>query len=270
MREIADLPTITGVAPGATVSQTIPVGPTYDRIHFMYSGVTPSQIKNVSLNLGTNMVTEYATLQDLIDENNRFKRVSKEGVTTWHFVNDQFRSAQHFELVEQRMFSLGTAGVRSVQIKFQIDKDATAEVEISAYAEKSAPVAPGWLMKRRSFYYTVTNGRVEVQDLPRPPNASICAIAIKAPGIKGVEFLVDNVKWRESIPLDLHNHIMEQNGKTPIAGEFYLDFCLEGDKYGTLFLDPAIRDMRLRIDGSEQAQAEVVVYYMDNFAVSTF
>lgn len=269
MREIVALPTISGVAPKASVSQTLPVGMTYDRIHIQYSGVTPSQITNVRLELNGRLITQYSSLQDLIEENTRFQREVKAGIATWHFVRDDMSSALYPELIEQRFFALGTNGLRTVQIRFDIAQEATAPV-IECFAEKSAANVPGTLMKRRTFVYKLNNGRTEIDNLPRPTNASIMAIAIKAPGVEGVEFLVDNVKWRESVPLELHKHIMRQNGRTPIADEFYLDFCLEGDKYNTLKLDPAIRDMRLRVDCTQEIQAEVAVYYFDDFATSSF
>jgi len=40
MSNISKLPSITGVKPGNTVSLDVPVGLTYDKIHFKYSGAT--------------------------------------------------------------------------------------------------------------------------------------------------------------------------------------------------------------------------------------
>ncbi|MBE0378989.1 major capsid protein P2 [Pseudoalteromonas prydzensis] len=269
MREISKMPSITGVEAGNTVSLDVPVGLTYDKIHLHYTGVTAAQLKNIRIELNGNLLTEYKTLQDLLNENNTFKRETLGDYATFHFVRDELKSAQGPQLVEQRFFALGTVGLSTVQIKFDIDAAAAAPA-LQAYCEKSAPAVPGWLFKRRSFMKNLIEGRTEIENLPRPPGAHIGQILIKAPGITGVEFLIDNVKWRGDIPLELHNHILKQNGRSPRVDEYLIDFMLEGDMYGSLKLDAAIRDMRLKIDSETEGQCEIVVYYFSNYAQSTF
>ena len=45
---------------------------------------------------------------------------------------------------------------------------------------------------------------------------------------------------------------------------------LDGDVFGALMLDPAINDMRLRIDCESEGQCEIVVHYFDSYANSSF
>ncbi|QFU04873.1 hypothetical protein FIU82_07580 [Pseudoalteromonas sp. THAF3] len=269
MRAIEKLPNFTGVEAGNTVSLNLPVGLTYDKIHLAYTGVTANQIKNIRIETNGRMLTEYRSLQDLLDENARFQRETLADYATFHFVQDQLESAQKAALIERRFFALGTVGLSTLQLKFDIDSAATAPA-IEAFAEKSAPAPVGWVFKRRSFMYNLINGRTEIDNLPRPDGAHIAGILIKAPGIDGVEFLVDNTKWRDSIPKALHNHINKQNGRTAISNQYWIDFMLEGDMYESLKLDKAIRDMRLRIDATTAGQAEVVVYYFADYAKSSF
>ncbi|MBU76122.1 MAG: capsid protein [Pseudoalteromonadaceae bacterium] len=269
MRNISKLPSITGVEPGNTVSLDVPVGLTYDKIHFKYSGATAAQLKNIRIELNGKLLTEYKTLQDVLNENNTFKREVLNGYATLHFVRDELNSAQGPQLVEQRFFALGTAGLSTVQIKFDIDP-AAVDPKLEAFAEKSDAVMPGWLFKRRSFYKNLVVGTTEMENIPRPIGAHIAQIIIKAPGVTGAEFLVDNVKWRENIPLELHNHILKQHGRSPRVDEYLIDFMMEGDMYGTLKLDAAIRDMRLRIDSDTEGQAEIIVYYFADYAKSNF
>ncbi|MCP4060356.1 MAG: capsid protein [Pseudoalteromonas sp.] len=269
MRNIAPLNKITGVQAGGTVSLTLPVGLTYDKVHFEYSGVTPSQIKNLKVELDGRVLTEYATLQDLLNENTYYQREVTAGLATMHFVRSEIKSSKQPQLVEQRFFGLGTTGLQLAQIKFDIADDAAAPV-IKAYSEKSAGTPPMWLFKRRSFRYNFSVGVNEVENIPRPKGAYIALIEIKKAGVTGAEFLVNNVKWREYIPKSLHNQILAQNERTPLADTHSLDLMLEGDVFGALMLDPAINDMRLRCECEEEGQAEINVYYFDNYATSSF
>lgn len=269
MRNIAPLNKITGVAAGGTVSLTLPVNLTYDKVHFEYSGVTPAQIKNLKVELNGRTLTEYATLQDLLNENTYYNREVVAGFATMHFTRSEIKSSKQPQLVEQRFFGLGTAGLSLCQIKFDIDEGA-ASPAIKAYAEKSASTTPGWLFKRRSFRYNFSAGVNEVENIPRPNGAYIALIEIKKAGVKSAEFLINNVKWREHIPKALHNAILEQNERVVISNTHSIDLMLDGDVFGCLMLDPAINDMRLRVDCDIEGQAEIVVHYFDNFAQSSF
>ena len=269
MRNIAPLNKITGVDAGGTVSLSLPVSLTYDRIHFEYTGVTPEQIKNLRVELNGRTLTEYGSLQDLLDENKFFNREVVAGLATMHFVRSEIKSSKQPQLVEQRFFGLGTAGLQLAQIKFDIADDAAAPV-IKAYAEKSAATPPNWLFKRRSYRYNFAEGVNEVENIPRPKNAYISLIEIKKAGVTSAEFLVNNTKWREHIPKALHNQILKQFERTPLTDVHSIDLMLDGDVFGALMLDPAIDDMRLRIECESEGQAEVVVHYFDNYATSSF
>jgi len=269
MRNIAPLNKITGVQAGGTVSLTLPVNLSYDKVHLEYTGVLPSQIKNIKIELNGRVLTEYKTLTDLINENVYYKRPTQAGLATFHFVRTEVKSAQQPQLVEQRFFALGTAGLTLCQIKFDIDVDADAPV-INGYAEKSAAKAPGWLFKRRSFLHNFNEDMNEVDNIPRPVGSYIALIGIKKAGVKSAEFLVNYVQWREHVPKSLHNQILVQNERAPIANIHSIDLMLDGDAFGALMLDPAINDMRLRIDSETGGQAEIVVHYYDNYATSSF
>lgn len=71
-------------------------------------------------------------------------------------------------------------------------------------------------------------------------------------------------------PKTLHNQILKQNDRTPIADIHAVDLMLDGDVFGALMLDPAINDMRLRIDCESEGQCEIVVHYFDSYANSSF
>ncbi|WP_350634468.1 major capsid protein P2 [Pseudoalteromonas sp. GW168-MNA-CIBAN-0100] len=269
MKNIAPLNKITGVQAGGTVSLSLPVNLTYDKIHFEYSGVTANQIKNIRVELNGRMLTEYTSLQDLLDENRYFNRVNVAGIATMHFAREEVKSPINPDLAVQRFFGLGTAGLTQAQIKFDISEDAAAPV-IKAYAEKSAAKLPGWLFKRRSMRLNFAVGINEIDNINKPPNSYIGLIEIRKAGVKSAEFLVNNEKWREHIPKSLHDVILTQADRTPIADVHSIDLMLDNDVFGALMLDPAITDMRIRVDCEVEGQAEIVVYYFDDYAKSTF
>jgi len=269
MREISPLNNLTGVSAGGTASLSLPINNTYEKIHFAFTGVAASQIKNVKVELNGRTLTEYATLQDLLDENDFYKREKLAGYATMHFVKRGLRGVLKTDLVTERFFGLGTAGLNLCQIKFDIDQNAAAPA-IKAFCEKSAPTPPGWLFKRRTFRFNFSEGINEIENLPRPRGAFIGLIEIKHAGVKSVEFLVNNTKWRDHIPTELHSHILKQNGRKPQADTHAIDLMLDNDVFGALRLDPAIYDMRLRADCTAAGQAEVVVHYFDDYAQSSF
>lgn len=269
MREFSPLNNITGVSAGGTASLTLPLGNTYEKIHFQLANVTAAQIKNVKVELNGRLLTEYATLQDLITENDYYKREKIAGFATLFFVRPEIKSALNPTLVEQRFFALGTKGLSLAQIKFDID-GAAESPSVKAFAEKSAPNVPGWLFKRRSYRYNIAAGTNEIDNIPKPKGSYIALIEIKKAGVTETEFLVNNNKWRDRMPKELHDLILKQGGRVPQAGIHAIDLMNDGDAFGALMLDPAIYDMRLRIDCDEAGQGEIIVHYFDNYATSTF
>ncbi|MEI5638066.1 MULTISPECIES: major capsid protein P2 [unclassified Pseudoalteromonas] len=281
MLELSKLNNITGVQSGGTASLSLPIGLTYEKVFFELEGVTPAQITNFRVELNGRMLTEYPSLADLVNENNYYKREQLDGLVTLHFTREEMRSALHPSLRVERFFGLGTVGLSLAQIKFDIDSAAT-NPQIKAYAQKSAGTMPGWLFKRRVFRFNFAEGTNEVADIPRPDGAHIALIEIHKKvqdtdnkvGVTEVEFLVNNNKWRERVPLKLHKHILKQNGRQPITDTFAVDLMQQGDVFAALKLasegKDAIHDMRLRIDSDESGAAEVVVHYVDDYASSSF
>ncbi|AVJ51875.1 major capsid protein [Pseudoalteromonas phage Cr39582] len=261
MRSFLNLNSIPNVAAGNSCSIKLPIGQTYEVIDLKYSGVTPSQIKNVRVELDGRLLSVYKTLNDLILENTRHKRKVKAGVVSFHFVRPEMKGINVTDLVQQRMFALGTVGLTTCEIKFDID-EAAADPKLSAIAQKSVGTAPSWLTMRRTFYKQLNNGTTEVADLPPPEGYRIAAIHIKAAGVEAVEFQIDGTKWRDLLKKEDNNYILEQYNKTVLENTYTIDFMLEGDIYQSVLLDKTIQDLRLKIDSTMDEQAEIVVEYM--------
>ena len=261
MRSFLKLNSIPNVASGNDCSIKLPIGQTYEAIDLKYADATPAQIKNVRIELDGRLLSTYETLQDLIDENKRHKRPVKAGVVTFHFVRPEMKGVNVTDLVQQRMFGLGTVGLQTCEIKFKIDAAAENPV-LSAIAHKSVGTAPSWLTMRRTSFKQLNNGRTEIADLPIPENYRIAAIHIKAASVKAVEFLIDGTQWRDLLEKADNDYILEQYGKVVQDGVYTLDFMLEGDIYQSVMLDKSIQDFRLKIDAEAEEQAEIVIEYM--------
>jgi len=269
MLEITPLNQITGVHAGGSVSINLPRGLSYEKIHFEHSGVTPAQIQNFRVELNGRMLGEWRTLEEMRKENDYFKRPQGAGSTTLHFSRSEVKGVVNSDLVEQRFFALGTDGLSTIQIKFDIAQEAANPV-IKATAEKGAAALPGWLFKRRTYRFNFAAGINEIDNIPRPIGAYIALIEIKKTGVTSAELLVDNVKWRDRISKGLHDQILQQRGRTPQADTHAIDLMLSGDIFACLALTDSIKDLRLRIECTEGGSAEVVVHYFDNYAASSF
>ncbi|KZN45969.1 major capsid protein P2 [Pseudoalteromonas luteoviolacea] len=281
MLEITKLNNITGVSEGGSVSLSLPIGRTYEKVHFQIENVASTEIKNIRVELNGRLLTEWSTLADMLEENAYFKRKQLDGYATMYFTRPEVEGIVNPSLVAQRFFALGTQGLSIVQIKFDIgvaEKDQQQNPKtpvVAAFAEKTRGSAPGWLFKRRVFRYNLNTGINEIENLPRPSGSQIALIEIKKTGnssvlIKDAEFLVNNVKWREAIPKSLHNHIIDQRGRAPQGETFAIDLSLSGDVFSSLVLDPSISDMRLRVNCEGSGGAEVIVHYFDDYKKSTF
>ncbi len=261
MRSIIKLNRIPNVEAGNSCSLKLPLGQTYENVHLTYSGVTPAQIKNVRIELNGRLLTEYKTMQELLDHNKRMKRHMAEGTATFHFVEPELKGVKTTDLIQQRMFSLGTVGLSSAEIKFDIDAEVANPV-IEAKAEKSLGTAPGWLAHRRSTMVNLNNGITEIDNLPKPVGYRIAAIHIKAVGVESVEYYIDGTRWRDGLNKVDNNYVLRQNNREPLDNTYTLDFMLQGDVYQSVALTDKIQDMRLKIESTVQGQAQIIVEYM--------
>ncbi|MEC4091145.1 major capsid protein P2 [Pseudoalteromonas rubra] len=276
MLEISKLNNLTGVTPGGTASLSLPIGRTYEKIHFQFENIEATEIRNFRIELNGKMLSEWKTLQDMLNENAYYRREQLDGYATLYFTRPEVESVMHHSLSAQRFFALGTSGLSIAQIKFDIgtpknDQQGNPLTPIvNAYTEKREPSPPGWLFKRRTFAYNWAVGVNEVENLPRPNGARIALIELKHPSVKSAEFLVDNVTWREKTPTVLHNHIIKQRGRAVQPDTYAVDLALSGDVFSSLVLTPQISDMRLRVECEQAGPAEVVVHYFDDYANSAF
>lgn len=280
MKSLKKLPTIANVSAGNTVSINLPVGNTYEQIALYHEGVTPAQLKNITLEVNGRTVSEWPNGERLVSMDKHFNRPQTDGAITFHFNRPELHLLQ-----ERRFFGLDTNSSQNITtaiIKMDIDAAAAAPVlEAFALVSQSVAGAPNYLTKVRRFIVPVSAaGQFDIDNIPRPMGASIGAIHLYMPDtaedgdalcqITKAELLVDNVNWHD---LDAVKAAAFQKnyGRVPQTGDAaVIDNILEGDVRHALALTDTIQDFRLRCIAASTGQVEVMVEYIDTWGVNRF
>ncbi len=193
------------------------------------------------------------------------------GFVTWHFNEDDV----HATLADGRFFGLGTMGLSTATITFDIAADATNPA-VQVYAEKSAPFpAVGqWLRKYRRFPFP--QGAGEFSEHTTLPAAAAAGANIKAihaikSDIEAVELVIDNTRWFE-FPKDVNEEMQKDYGRqvrrVPQSGMFTIDFALQGDLGNTLPLTAGIQDFRAKTKATTGGQVTLGIEFYDRFTMT--
>ena len=279
MKSLKQLPTIPNVAAGNTVTVTLPVGNTYEKILLQYSGVTLEQLKNIKLELNGRLISEFADAQKIVDLDAHFDRPQSTGFVTLHFNRPELH-----KLGDRRFFGLDTnasQGINTASLVLDIDAAASAP-KLKAFAQvaQSVPNVPNYLTKVRRFIVPVSAaGQFDIDNIPRPVGASIAAVHFfMADGADGdsdsdvtkADLLVDNVHWHD-VDAKTAAEFQKQYGRKPtVAKSSVIDLITDGDITHAFPLTPNIQDMRFRCEASGAGQVEVVVEYIDLWGAGRF
>ncbi len=277
MREYIDLPSISDVAPGNTVTINLPVGKTYDKVKLEYSGVTLEQLTDIRLELDGRMVSEWADGTRIEDVDDYYKRPKTGGVLNFNFLRSEMD-----KLGEARFFGLGTKGVKTAVIKLRIASDAAGPVVLTAFAEKSASTEPGWLTKtRRQFFSQATSGEFQVDNIILPPGSTIAAIHLRkeADDITDVESRIDGVSWQR-LKRAMNESIQTEWGRAPQPKYYTLDYFLQGETTQALQIPSLeqvaqnqalkINDFRLIGHCDTAGQIEIIIEYLQKWSPNGF
>lgn len=271
MRSFEQLKKIENVVAGQTATLQLPIGPTYDKLRFVLTNVTPAQLKNVKLELNGRLISDFTSFAEMQKIDAYYGRRITAGFVTWHFNEDDLTAT----LSDGRFFGLATMGLATATISFDIDGDVT-NPGIAVYSEKSAPFpAEGqWLKKFRRYPFPQAAGEFsEHTSLPKPVGASIKAIhAIKA-DVTGVELVIDNTRWFEfpkAVNEEMQKDYGRQARRVPQAGMFTLDFALQGDVGSTMPITPGIQDLRLKTKADTVGQVVIGIEYYDRWTQAGF
>lgn len=257
-RKFIKLPSLSNVVANSRATLSIPVGVTYHKIDFQYSGVSPSQMKNIRVKINGKPMQEYATGTRLNDLNKYYGRhVENNIITLW------FDSTHFDNIALRRTTAIGTMDVATFEIEMDIDSGAT-DPAISAYATVSPNTALGIIRKVKSFVVTNSaQGVKEVSDLPR--EGRIPAMFLFKDDIGKCEVSINGVAVYEPNKV-LGSKMQKDYDRVPDDSKYTaLDFNLEGDPAQGLIVQ-GVADFRLRPEFATAGSADIVIEYLTGFA----
>lgn len=269
MRMLVKLPSITNVAAGSTATLNCPIGRSYDRLILECENLTRTQIKNLRVEIDGKPIQEYKDAVQLGFINSYYGRFGlyndtlKKGFVSIWFNRPEMNSLEH-----QRVTRLGTTGVQTFQVSFDIADDAVNPIVI-AHAVQSDPSPLGMITKVKQFVMSAaTAGKFEIDSIPKGPR--IFAVHFFKPDVKHIEIEQNSRKIREGTK-EFLSYVQRESGRKPIDSSLMkatsLDFTLEADLYHSLETNPqVIKDQRFRLDLETAGEVRVVVEYLDFFA----
>lgn len=257
MRLTKSLPSLANVGAGQTATLNCPVGLTYDRIEFEYSGVTLAEMKNVEVVINGKPVMTFKDMARVKKLNDYYGRSETSGFITLHFARPEMVA-----LRDQRLTALGTQDVSTLAINIDIDGGATAPV-IKAHAVQSEPQLLGAFIKVREFQFDASvAGTMEISTLPKGPR--IMALHAFKSDVNDLEVEIDSQKVFDASKT-LAQAIQKGYGRTPqTADATHFDTCLEGDLAQSLVTQGA-QDLRFRLDLGSAGAVSLLVEYLDGF-----
>lgn len=257
-RKFIKLPSLSNVVASSRATLSVPVGVTYHKIDFQYSGISPAQFKNIRVKINGKPLQEYATGTRLNDLNKYYNRHVENNILTLWF------DSTHFDNIAlRRTTSIGTMDVSTFEIEFDIDSAAT-DPKIEAFATVSPNTALGVIRKVKSFVVTNSaTGVKEVADLPR--EGRIPAMFLFKDDIDKCEVSINSVAVYEPNKV-LGAKMQKDYGRVPDSSKYTaLDFNLEGDPMQGLIVQ-GVADFRLRPEFTTAGSADLVVEYLTGFA----
>lgn len=257
-RKFPKLPSIQNVVAGSTASLSVPLGVTYHCINLTYAGVNLSEMKNIEVKLNGKTIQEFADGQRLSDMNRHYGRHTEAGILSIWFERPELDN-----LMLRRATCIGTEGIGTFQITFDIDAGATAPV-IEAFATVSPNRPLGVITKvKRWVVSNSVTGVKEVADLPRA--GRIASIFIHKADVLDCEVSVNSHKVYE-LDKALGAKVQKDYGRVPDGAKYTaLEFMLEGDPAQALVVEGA-QDFRLRPNFETAGSADVVVEYLSPLA----
>lgn len=263
MRTIEEITNISPVAASQSVTVTVPVGRTLERLTFRMGGTfTLAQLANIALRVNGKVIQEYAdgTVLDAINKFYGLGDASGE-ISLW-MIRPWLKRRPDDAFVT----GLGTSDVQTVQVTADIG--AATSPTLTAYGVFSAPQPMGAICKVRRISANAAGTLYQFDSLPRGPR--LMAAHVKKTDANDVELLIESRRVIDGSKTDLHN-TLTRFGRTPQTGYTHLDFCMAD------LLDDALvtvvgqgnqarpADMRLQLTLGTSGAFDVYAEMLDSF-----
>lgn len=220
MRTIEEITNISPVANAQSVTVTVPVGRTLERVTFRLGGTNfdRADLTNIAVRVNGKVIHEYADGDVLHAINSWYGIGDAAGELSINFIRPWMK--RHAD--DAFVCGLGTADVQTVQITGDIT-GATAPT-LTAYGVFSAPQPMGLISKVRRISANAAGTVYQFDALPRGPR--IMAAHIKKTDANDVELLVESRRVVDASKTDLHNTALKLAERTAQAGYTHVDFLL--------------------------------------------
>lgn len=268
MRMLVKLPSLTNVAAGSTATLNCPIGRSYDRLILEHKNLQLDQMKNIRVEIDGKPIQEYKDGVQLALLNQYYRRYvagvnpnNANGFLSIWFSRPEMNSLDH-----QRVTRLGTTGVQTFQVSFDIDA-AAVNPSVVAHAVQSDASPIGMITKVKQFVMSsATAGNFEIDSIPKGPR--ILAVHFFKNDVSHVEVEQNSRKIREGSKDFLRFIQVESNRSVATnAIKTTVDFTLEADLYHSLETNPQfIKDQRFRLTLDTPGEVRVVVEYLDFLA----
>lgn len=269
MRMLVKMPSLTNVVPGSTATLNCPIGRSYDRLIFEYNKeIGLEQIKNIRVEIDGKPVQEYKDVNQLTDINRYYGRYAlgkNSAIEDKRYFSIWFSRPEMNSLDHQRVTRLGTTGVQTFQVSFDIAEGAV-NPSIVAHAIQSDASPIGMITKVKQFVMSSSiAGQFEIDSIPKGPR--ILAVHFFKNDISYVEVEQNSRKIREG-SRDLLTFLQRESKRNVESSKkITVDFTLEADLYHSLETNPQfIKDQRFRLNLETAGEVRVVVEYLDFLA----
>lgn len=262
MRKILELPDGSRIDPGKKATFELSLGYTYERItaRVTGTGVAVGDINRVNLMMDGKRVMTWKTLQRLFDMNAYYGRSTDTiGEFCFHFFSKELH-----DLAYRRSPGIGTEGLTTFTLEFNIDGAAPADINIELDGRVTDNQPLGTFFKVLEFPADASvAGELDVTKLPK--GAFYKALWFAKSDISHVNIKVDDV---EVIDADKDVLTRDQKEASPIArapvtaSYTVVDFCTDGDLAQALNTD-GIKKWQIRPTLDTSGAMDIIAETLD-------
>ncbi|WIE05921.1 major capsid protein P2 [Vibrio fluvialis] len=253
-------PSFSNVQAGSTATLELPLGLSYHIIHLYFGGATLAQLKNIRIEADGKPIKKWEDGNRLNAENKHYGR----GAATADCLPIFFTRQELKEIVQQRLFALGTQNVQTLSLLVDIDA-AAVNPTLKATSIRGPQAEMGYITRIMEFKHSsAVSGEVEIDNIPLRAGSAIAAIHIYSADVTDAALEIDGgIVWEMSKTGAAK--LQTDHGRDPQStSKLSLDFLLEGDFLQAVDLQ-GVQDFRLKPTLSKAGSMTVVVEYLEQY-----